>query len=189
MPLYFVYTMVQKSRKWPKTQIKGGSCLNTANEGRFRLNVDGCISWDATSGGWPLRVRKFRVESDWNHAKFVWTCGVDAVDVRGRPTLVICLVDRCAGACLQAKAGLGDTRWMHLTVWFFLQFLFFLVGFWRLWEAFSVVDGEVFLAIDGCWLTLCDDGSRLLDRVRWWPPHMVSPEIVSNMKRWTVRWR
>ena len=36
---------------------------------------------------------------------------------------------------------------------------------------------------------LCDDGSRLLDRVRWWPPHMVSPEIVSNMKRWTVRWR
>ena len=27
MPLYFVYTMVQKSQKWPKTQIKGGSCL------------------------------------------------------------------------------------------------------------------------------------------------------------------
>ena len=24
MPLYFVYTMVQKSQKWPKTQIKGG---------------------------------------------------------------------------------------------------------------------------------------------------------------------
>ena len=23
MPLYFVYTMVQKSQKWPKTQIKG----------------------------------------------------------------------------------------------------------------------------------------------------------------------
>ena len=36
---------------------------------------------------------------------------------------------------------------------------------------------------------LCDYGSRLLDRVRWWPPHMVSPEIVSNMKRWTVWWR
>ena len=29
MPLYFVYTMVQKSQKWPETQIKGGgSCLN-----------------------------------------------------------------------------------------------------------------------------------------------------------------
>ena len=28
MPLNFVYTMVQKSKKWPKTQIKGGSCLN-----------------------------------------------------------------------------------------------------------------------------------------------------------------
>ena len=27
MPLYLVYTMVQKSQKWPKTQIKGGSCL------------------------------------------------------------------------------------------------------------------------------------------------------------------
>ena len=26
MPLYFFYTMVQKSQKWPKTQIKG-SCL------------------------------------------------------------------------------------------------------------------------------------------------------------------
>ena len=24
MPLYFFYTMVQKSQKWPKTQIKGG---------------------------------------------------------------------------------------------------------------------------------------------------------------------
>ena len=31
MSLYFFYTMVQKSKKWPKTQIKGGgSCLNGA---------------------------------------------------------------------------------------------------------------------------------------------------------------
>ena len=31
MPLYLFYTMVQKSQKWPKTQIKGGggSCLKT----------------------------------------------------------------------------------------------------------------------------------------------------------------
>ena len=29
MPLYLFYTTVQKSRKWPKTQIKGGSCLNS----------------------------------------------------------------------------------------------------------------------------------------------------------------
>ena len=36
------------------------------------------------------------------------------------------LVDRCAGACLQAKAGLEDSRWRHC---FFLQFVFFLVGF------------------------------------------------------------
>ena len=27
MPLNLFYTMVQKSQKWPKTQIKGGSCL------------------------------------------------------------------------------------------------------------------------------------------------------------------
>ena len=27
MPLNFFYTMVQKSQKWPKTQIKGGSSL------------------------------------------------------------------------------------------------------------------------------------------------------------------
>ena len=36
MPLYFFYTMVQKSQKWPKTQIKGGgpalrSQLRTSN--------------------------------------------------------------------------------------------------------------------------------------------------------------
>ena len=27
MPLYFFYTMVQKSEKWPKAQIKGGPAL------------------------------------------------------------------------------------------------------------------------------------------------------------------
>ena len=27
MPLYLFYTMVQKSQKWPKTQIKGGPSL------------------------------------------------------------------------------------------------------------------------------------------------------------------
>ena len=31
MPLTLFYTMVQKSQKWPKTQIKGGgSCLKDA---------------------------------------------------------------------------------------------------------------------------------------------------------------
>ena len=29
MPLDLFYTMVQKSQKWPKTQIKGGSCLKS----------------------------------------------------------------------------------------------------------------------------------------------------------------
>ena len=30
MPLYFLYTIVQKSQKWPKTQIKGGPALSEA---------------------------------------------------------------------------------------------------------------------------------------------------------------
>ena len=74
-------------------------------------------------------MRKFRVEyasATEITRKFVWTCGADGVDVRGRPTLVICLVDRCAGACLQAKAGLGDTTWRHLTDSFFSFFSFLL---------------------------------------------------------------
>ena len=36
MPLYFFYTMVQKSQKWPKTQIKGGG-------GGPALNPKNCI--------------------------------------------------------------------------------------------------------------------------------------------------
>ena len=29
MPLYLFYAMVQKSQKWPKTQIKGGPALSS----------------------------------------------------------------------------------------------------------------------------------------------------------------
>ena len=35
MPLKFFYTMVQKSQKWPKTQIKGGPALNIPVEHSF----------------------------------------------------------------------------------------------------------------------------------------------------------
>ena len=35
MPLYLFYTMVQKSRKWPKTQIKGVLLLTRAKLQRF----------------------------------------------------------------------------------------------------------------------------------------------------------
>ena len=31
MPLNVFYTMVQKSQKWPKTQIKGGPALKLAS--------------------------------------------------------------------------------------------------------------------------------------------------------------
>ena len=40
MRLYFFYTMVQKSQKWPKTQIKGGSCLNLMIIIQTYLNVE-----------------------------------------------------------------------------------------------------------------------------------------------------
>ena len=40
MPLNLFYTMVQKSQKWPKTQIKGGSCL--------KVSSDTIIGWGAT---------------------------------------------------------------------------------------------------------------------------------------------
>ena len=44
MRLYFVYTMVQKSQKWPKTQIKGGeSCLKAGvdrSEAWFLAEID-----------------------------------------------------------------------------------------------------------------------------------------------------
>ena len=80
-----------------------------------------------------------------------------------------------------ADVGLGDLR---VAVFFFLQSWIFealgsIIRSWRrnfLWRSTAVG-------------LLCDYGSRLLDRVRWWPPHMVSLEIVSNMKRWTVWWR
>ena len=49
MPLYLFYTMMQKSQKWPKTQIKGGSCLNfwKANRGLKIVEIDAtCLGKD-----------------------------------------------------------------------------------------------------------------------------------------------
>ena len=39
MPLNLLYTMVQKSQKWPKTQIKGGPALivNSLLSGSFQI--------------------------------------------------------------------------------------------------------------------------------------------------------
>ena len=41
MPLIFFYTMVQKSQKWPKTQIKGGPALkeNWTEKVRLRWSI------------------------------------------------------------------------------------------------------------------------------------------------------
>ena len=39
MPFDLFYTMVQKSQKWPKTQIKGGgSCLKLPNNQQTHLS-------------------------------------------------------------------------------------------------------------------------------------------------------
>ena len=83
------------------------------------------------------------------------------------------------------SADVGDV----LVAVFFFFFFFFsswifeaLGGIFRSWR-------RNFLWRSTAVGLLCDYDSRLLDRVRWWPPHMVSPEIVSNMKRWTVWWR
>ena len=39
MPLNLFYTTVQKSQKWPKTQIKGGSCLKQAFFSETRTEI------------------------------------------------------------------------------------------------------------------------------------------------------
>ena len=49
MPLNLFYTMVQKSQKWPKTQIKGGPALNLFFSGGSvspsRLAKESCRRW------------------------------------------------------------------------------------------------------------------------------------------------
>ena len=57
MPLYFFYTMVQKSQKWPKTQIKGGPALSSLvfpgkND---KLTCVGKSAWTF----WSLQIRQF----------------------------------------------------------------------------------------------------------------------------------
>ena len=43
MPLNLRYTMVQKSQRWPKTQIKGGPALivNSLLSGSFQIKFSG----------------------------------------------------------------------------------------------------------------------------------------------------
>ena len=40
MPLNVFYTMVQKSQKWPKTQIKGGPALKLFSTSLIILNTE-----------------------------------------------------------------------------------------------------------------------------------------------------
>ena len=55
MPLNLFYTMVQKSQKWPKTQIKGGSCLKRI----FLRSIS-----DLNSRSWQV----LKPTSLWSHA-------------------------------------------------------------------------------------------------------------------------
>ena len=88
MPLYLSYTMVQKSQKWPKTQIKGGgSCMNTnvltfewCTTGVIRnvpieLHRVGCalakVQWK------PFLACHLALTTDWlGWVQFVWTMSV-----------------------------------------------------------------------------------------------------------------
>ena len=47
MPLNLFYTMVQKSQKWPKTQIKGGPALSAIDPSRLHLGSRNS-SWSIT---------------------------------------------------------------------------------------------------------------------------------------------
>ena len=51
MPLNFFYTTVQKSQKWPKTQIKGGPALRVRSD----CDQDGRPCDQATMRLWPSR--------------------------------------------------------------------------------------------------------------------------------------
>ena len=65
MPLNFFYTMVQKSQKWPKTQIKGGPALNQAR-GRARA----LWSWMLES-----RFVQFLLQQTFEHCRKVKAAG------------------------------------------------------------------------------------------------------------------
>ena len=58
MPLYFFYTMVQKSQKWPKTQIKGGPAL-TARGQNWVKSVLHDSSWKAQPSKGPTQSPSF----------------------------------------------------------------------------------------------------------------------------------
>ena len=64
MPLNLFYTMVQKSQKWPKTQIKGGPALKA----RFRF--PGKRLWLA-EGCWHMLL-----EAIWDGVWRDWACSV-----------------------------------------------------------------------------------------------------------------
>ena len=54
MPLYLFYTMVQKSQKWPKTQIKGGPALGVLSKVRTSRTNERTFIWEG-GGQDPIR--------------------------------------------------------------------------------------------------------------------------------------
>ena len=56
MPLYLFYTMVQKSQKWPKTQIKGGgpALKKKLWDRKRRQNQEMCEKQDPSGNSWVL---------------------------------------------------------------------------------------------------------------------------------------
>ena len=56
MPLNLFYTMVQKSQKWPKTQIKGGPALKEWFRLHYmQVSVQRAEAWECTVGSsWEM---------------------------------------------------------------------------------------------------------------------------------------
>ena len=57
MPLYLFYTMVQKSQKWPKTQIKGGPALKEYNFSKLVAKFFIFEKLPDKNGGYSSKVR------------------------------------------------------------------------------------------------------------------------------------
>ena len=69
MPLNLFYTMVQKSQKWPKTQIKGGSCLKreiNMTQGINSYTAYFKFSLDEMNQNYKL---KFAIDEQSNHVE------------------------------------------------------------------------------------------------------------------------
>ena len=104
MPLNLFYTMVQKSQKWPKTQIKGGSCLKFAFEMKIApLGLAGGRSYDRTNSlRTPTMKESQLLRKKTTSSVFVSTCS-NAVHAQFHWLAYTRNTRPCDVVCLQLK--------------------------------------------------------------------------------------